>query len=58
MMWRTRVRSFIEMGAWEKCLMSGKPYSLDDGKIFQVQSGKKLEFFEKKNLKIQKPRKR
>ena len=24
MMWRTRVRSFIEIGAWERCLKSGE----------------------------------
>ena len=45
MMWRTRVRSFIEIGAWERCLMSGEPYSMDDGKILQVQSGKKTKVF-------------
>ena len=24
MMWRTRLRSFIEIGAWERCLKSGQ----------------------------------
>ena len=24
MMWRTRLRSFIEIGAWERCLKSGE----------------------------------
>ena len=57
MMWRTRVRSFIEIGEWERCLMSGEPYSMDDG-IFYVRSGKKLKFFEKNILKIQNSRKK
>ena len=47
MMWRTHVESFIEIVAWERCLMSGEPYSLDDGKFFQVQSGKKTKVFRK-----------
>ena len=44
MMWRTRLRKFIEMGAWERCLKSGELKSLKKKKKCVLNP--KIAFFE------------
>ena len=53
MMWRTRLRSFIEIGAWERCFKSGELKSRKKKKEKKCVLDPKIAFFEQSPNLIQ-----